>query len=521
MARTKSFIAIPLAAVVLSASLSFGAGADSDALAKMEYYKSQAYSYESSGNITFAEMALENYASIASELAESGLVSRSEAELAAAHRDILRFDPHIYVKDSSANRKVFAGSDGYYSENASAVKLCVPYDTANTEDFYHLIPNTSKELCVLVTFELSSESSMRKIGFGKDDAKLIENLRQLSLIKGRVHLAFCPNVNSMRRTRTLAKSYISAYRHTAELARRYAPNVQLVYSVGDVLIPGEDTLSLFYPGDEYVDVLGIELCHTYSKSYMPSSEAAYDRRGEYYDPVYSVKRMTDEFYRLCGREDIPVMVTGCSFPWDGKAQVSDYAEQMERFWRLIPLVCPSLTAVFYSNASSSFGICNLRQNDDARRLYEECLTLPPYNGSLFIPLENSTEFDKDTRLELYCGGKFSEEFEVWLNGEPVSADTELLSAGSLTVYMTGQTNPAKLEYTLTLSDGDRLIATQIVPEYDFNKNGYLDFGDVGMILAHIAGWDIGADGENFDINGDGRVNLSDSNALKIMLAPGN
>lgn len=521
MARTKFHLAIPLSAMLLSLSIAFTAGAADDALSKMEYFKNQAYSYERSGNISFAEFALTDYAELAKELSDSGIVSQSEAELAAAHRDILRFDPLIYAENSEIKRTVFAGSDGYYSENASAVKLCVPYGVANVEDFYHLIPNTSKELCILVTFDITSESAMRSIGFGKDDSRLIENLRQLSLIKGRVHLAFCPNVNSMRRTRTLAQSYITAYRHVAEMSRRYAPNVQLVYSVGDVLIPGEDTLSLFYPGDEYVDVLGVELCHTYNKSYMPSSEAAFDRRGEYYDPVYSVKHMTEEFYRSCGRENIPVMVTGCSFPWYGTAEVFDWNEEMERFYRLVPLVCPSLTAVFYSNASSSYGICNLRQSRSALLLYEECLTLPWYTGSGACLLEYGVTADTNARIEVYCGGKFSDAFEVWLNGTPVSADSVNFCAGRLTVYMTCKNNLAKLDYELIPTDGTMLTANLIVPDYDFNGNGYLDFGDVDMILAHIAGWDIDIKDADLDVNGDGKINISDSSALRKELAPGN
>lgn len=505
-------------AAALAIVLALPAAASDSLLAEMNTAKSKAHSYEFSENFTFAYRELTEYADLAETLAEAGVVTEREAALAAAHRDILRFDPELYISES-AGRGIFAGSDGYFADGADAVKLSIPFGEAQINDYLHLIPQTVRELCILVTFEVTTEGVMRNITFGKYDDYLAQSLRQLSLIEGRVHLAFCPAVNTMRRTGTIAQSYISAYRYVANAARRYAPNVSLVYSLEDVLVAGEDTAALFYPGDGYVDVLGVELCNTYNKSEMPSSEAAFDRRGGYYDPVYSVRLMADKLTAAAG--DLPVMVTGCSFPWDGRAAVTDFAAQMERFYHLVPLVCPNLAAVFYSNESSAYGVCNLRQNAEAAQTYEKCLSLPWYDDAKGAAFGDGSvvEAGATVPMILYCGGRFAgAEYEVWQNGEAVSADAVTLAEGDLTVHITDERCLAKLEYRLVPAGTGMLRVEAVPPELDYNGNGYLDFGDSDLLTAYIAKWDVDLGGAETDLNGDGKTNIMDVRALLKMIA---
>ncbi len=502
----------------MAVAVALPAAASEELLTAMTAAKSKAESYESSENYTFAYRALTEYADLAEALAETGEVTEREAALAAAHRDILRFEPELYVAED-AKRGIFAGSDGYFADGADAVKLSIPFGDADVADYLHLIPQTARELCILVTFKVTSESTMRNIAFGKYDDYLVRSLRQLALLEGRVHLAFCPSVNTMRRTGTVAQSYIAAYRYVADAARRYAPNVSLVYSLGDVLIPGEDTAALFYPGNGYVDVLGVELCNTYNKSEMPSSEAAFDRRGGYYDPVYSVRLMADKLAAVAG--DLPVMVTGCSFPWDGRAAVTDFAAEMERFYRLVPLVCPNLSAVFYSNESSALGVCNLRQNGEAAAMYEKCLALPWYDDARGTAFGDGSlvEAGETVPLMVYCGGIFAgAKYEVWQNGEAVSADAVTLTEGDLTVYITDEIYLAKLEFELIPAEAGMLCVRAIPAAVDYNGNGYADFGDADLLTAYIAKWDVDLGGAETDLNGDGKTNIIDVRALLKMIA---
>ncbi len=514
----KKLIALTVAAAAAVSALCT-AVYGSDSLAAMNTAKSSARSKELSGNLYSAYKSLTEYAALADSLAKEGAVSPAEAEMAAAHRDSLNFDPVIYVENKESSRKIAVGSDGYYSQSATAVKLNVPFGMANVEDFYHTVPKSDKLLTVLVTFEISDESTLRSIPRGSMDSYIIKNLHGMSLIEGNVYLAFCPGVNGMHQTRTLPKSYVDAYRYVAALARRYAPGVGLVYSIGDVSDPGADTVKAYYPGDEWVDVLGVELCHTYKTASPSSSKAAYDRRGDYYDPVYSVKHMADEFRNVCGR-DIPLMVTGASFPWIGKAFVDGWSSEMKRFYSLLPLVCPNLEAVFYSNASSAMGICNLRQNLAAMNTYEQCLTMPWYTGSSSSTIENAPlRSGQSARLELYCGGKFDDTFEVWQNGQKVDSESLTFIPGKLTVYMTDPENPAKIEYTLTLGKNWALSAERTKPKEDLNNNGILDFGDVEILSAYIIKPDSTADSSKFDMNGDGKTNMADITELSSMLKP--
>ena len=359
-----------ITAVLLAAAAVFtvSAGADDNAKTRASLEKS-ARSYLKRGNYTYAYTALDEYASLSREMAEAGELHPYLADTARAMADYYRFEPEVLALYGS--RRFFRGSDGYVSDTANAVRLDVPFTIANVEDFYHFIPNRTEEVGVLVSLNVNTEKEMISIASGGFEGKIAENMRQLSRIEGQVYLTFCPGVDAVKKSRTIHMSYKNAYITIAEAARRYAPNVQLVYSVSDVPVPGEDTVSRFYPGDEYVDVFGVEVSSAFRADPFATEEELYwYRRGEFYDPVWSVQVMEEKFRLATGRE-CPLMVTGVSFPWDGRNSIDDYGEQMRGFYEKLPEVCPALVGIFYSGKSSSDAMCNLRSNPEAARIYEE------------------------------------------------------------------------------------------------------------------------------------------------------
>lgn len=518
-----------LAAVLSAALLVPGAvAADGETmLREMRAAKESAAEYEIADRYEMAYRELTRYADLAGALAKTGDVSPAEADMAQAWRDHLRFAPEIFV-ECETDDGVFFGSDGVFAEGSSAVKISIPYG-AYAEDLYPTIPSVTDELLIYTELEVTNERTLRQIAFGKADDYVIKNLRQIARMEGRVYFAFSPGVNTLRETRTLPSSFISAYRYVAKLARRYAPNVELVFAVGDVRDPGRDTVARFYPGDEWVDALGAELYHTYSKSYMPSPKAAYDCRGEYYDPVQSVLNIRGDVQSIA-EKDLPVIISGCSFPWGGRAALDDWAEEMKRFYRLIPVAVPELVGVLYSNESTANGFCNLRQNSDAMALYRECLEVPWYiNHNRAGSTKKAVSVEKldlvkvgdATGLHVLTTGKFSGvPYRIFFGSKEYRDGFVYGKINSImTLYITDNNCLAKMQYKFVMSSGGECSVTPVQADHDFNGNGYLDFGDTEVLSAYIARWDVDMNGYSPDVNGDGIVNLTDVSALRVKMKP--
>lgn len=534
MKRNRACITISSVILSLIMCISTVSAEDTqDLLSQAETAKEMAEYYETGKNYSFVWNELCKYAELTETLAEAGDISEKDANIAAVWRDHYEFSPELYITDFSKD-EIFFGSDGTHLAGSSAVKISVPFEMGYVSDYYSLIPASTDELCVLVSLDVTTgESTLRNIAFGNKDNYITKNLRQMSLIEGRVYLSFCPSPNTLSETRTIANSFILAYQRIATLARRYAPNVELVFTLGDIRDAGTNTFERFYPGDEYVDVFGIEVCHTYNKSDYPSPEAAFDCRGEYYDPLLSVMQMLAEAEEVVGEGGLPIIIEGSSFPWTGSASVTDWEAEMERFYSLIPAICPNLKAVFYSNASSSAGICNLHQNKTAAALYEQCAKLPGYvyyegrdSTGGWTAASELTKItpDKQVCLELYLSGMFSgAEYKLFLDGTELTDGKASFSAGehTLEIYVTESYCSAKIVYTVLVSENGDFSMTHVsaLPEYDINGNGILDFADSELLNAYIAHWDIDLSGYDLDINGDGTVNLWDTLKLLTLMKP--
>ena len=517
-------------ATLLSALLltSAPAAANTDELlAAMDTASSKAYTYESGNNHYLSYLELRKYADLASQLADMGAVGYDEAAIAAGWRDSLEFAPQVYLGEDSSSG-VFFGGDGIFAEGSNAVMLNIPYGVY-AEDFFHLIPSTDGEIFVVANLELTNEYTLRQIASGKADEYLSKFFRQLSRIEGTVYFSFCPAINTWKYTFTLAQSYKSAFAHASSLCDRYAPDAKVMYTLGDVRNPGQGTVAEFYPGDDFVDAFGVKFIHTYNKSSAPDEIAAYDNRGEYYDPIMSVKSMVQDLGAVTDKE-FPLVIAGCAFPWEGKAAVADYAAEMKRFYNLMPAVFPQLRAILYTNNSSSMGITNLRQNPEALQVYKDCLALPWYSGRSDgmtpTPITDVSEIaiGKSVPLSFYVGGKYADaDFTVYYDSVK-AGDSITFTKGShtLEVYITDENLITRIAYNIVITADGGFTATLAEAEHDYNRNGIMDFGDVELLSGYVAKWNVDLGGMETDINGDGRTNIKDLAALRAKIsAPGN
>lgn len=526
----RTLAAFLAAAALVSVSQAVGS-ADADGLREAaDSAYSKAVGYEAAGDLTFTHKYLSDYASALEALHLKGEATAAEAATAAALRDTYLYEPVLFLEDTERD-SVFFGTNGRFIEGSSGVMIDLTLGIDTVTDHMHRIPAVAEELMVLVTLSASGERAMRSVTFGRSDAYLRELAASLATLEGRVYLAYEPRVNLMKNTRTLADSYVSSYRYLSDMIRRYAPNVSLVYGVADVSLPGGSAAAVYYPGDGYVDAVGVSLCHTYVGDGTMDPQTAYDRRGAYYSPVGSVLHTAEELRAVAG-ESLPLIVLGASFPWGGALKLDSPISEMQKFYSVLPTVCHGLIGVFYTNLSTAVAHCNTRQNAEAEAALRACASLPFYKyygddraDSAMCAAASLTHLPADTpvRFSVWCGDIYGAcTAEAFLNG--IRAEDGILfpiGDSTLQLYVTGTQIYSRSVYSVTVTAEGHLSLTPVrETDFDFNQNGILDFGDTQYLTAVVAKWNITMpEGTVTDVNGDGKVNLTDVALLKSMMMP--
>ncbi len=147
-------------------------------------------------------------------------------------------------------------------------------------------------------------------------------------------------------------AFIAAFRHIAEIARREAPNVATVWSVGFTSDWYTD-MDVFYPGDEYVDWVGISaymLKHFQGRLWSEEedfTELAF-KAGEGADPVLVVNEVVA---RYGDRKPIMIAEGGAAHYTHSLGEDStDWAAvNLRRMYAYLPMVYPQIKLMGYFN----------------------------------------------------------------------------------------------------------------------------------------------------------------------------
>jgi hypothetical protein len=144
--------------------------------------------------------------------------------------------------------------------------------------------------------------------------------------------------------------YMAKFRLIAGIMREDAPNVAMVWSPNFV---GDQPWQEYYPGDEWVDWVGV---NAYHERYFGGNPATSTTMLEdiYYagprtNPLDKLKPLYEAF---AGRK--PLMLSETGFAWDsrrgtGGESLAWAQEQVRQFYGYLPLVYPRLKAVSYFN----------------------------------------------------------------------------------------------------------------------------------------------------------------------------
>lgn len=251
---------------------------------------------------------------------------------------------------------VFTGTcNGFDPINETAHLLYVRFFDETVESFEYMIPEEPIYLLVAWNVPNENKSDLDRINSGSADQYIISNLKYLSTLEHKVLIRFGAEVNCWDMPSDKAqrdeyiKSFISAFRRISTLADEYAPDAAMVYSPNDIsnmYVTAED----FYPGDEYVDWVGMS---TYSvldssASYLPADRVdAYYFRGLYDNPIIKIRNIIDTF-----GDRKPILVSECGFSYaieDGQTE-SHAITKLREFYTYVNMVYPQVKGVLYFNA---------------------------------------------------------------------------------------------------------------------------------------------------------------------------
>ncbi|MDD2442972.1 MAG: stalk domain-containing protein [Desulfotomaculaceae bacterium] len=142
--------------------------------------------------------------------------------------------------------------------------------------------------------------------------------------------------------------YIEKFRLVSKVMREEAPNVAMVWSPN--YYP-DDNVDAYYPGDQWVDWVGINAYSDYYFNGNPSfseSVAAAHYQGCNANPLHKFK---DIYNRYASRKPIMICETGVA--WANRypyVDVSDWgANNLGRVYSYLPLVYPQIKAIYNFN----------------------------------------------------------------------------------------------------------------------------------------------------------------------------
>ena len=160
--------------------------------------------------------------------------------------------------------------------------------------------------------------------------------------------------------------YIQAFQKIADAAHRYS-NIKLVFSPTEISNRNH-TFADFYPGDQYVDWIGVSSYHNTnyvttaggSASYATFDPYAYSNDPYYNSGLYAgdpliLLRPLTRFAQSHGK---PMMISECGFSYrsgSGGDQTAYAADQLNKFYSYVNMIYPQVKAVFYfdNNISGS------------------------------------------------------------------------------------------------------------------------------------------------------------------------
>ncbi|MBQ4526945.1 MAG: hypothetical protein II998_02620 [Clostridia bacterium] len=167
--------------------------------------------------------------------------------------------------------------------------------------------------------------------------------------------------------------YIEKFRLVADIFHRYAPSVPVVWAPN--YYP-EDTIDDYYPGDDYVDYVGM--------SSYKMEQPITDPMGQGIDRSRWSNQL-DRIYSLYGhKKPIVVVEGGASYiNYDTGADISDFAAaQLKDFYTYLPIKYPNVKMCFIFDSDRERQKFSLSNNYQYLSAYKEAISNPLYLSNM-------------------------------------------------------------------------------------------------------------------------------------------
>ncbi len=275
-------------------------------------------------------------------------------------------------------------------------------------------------------------------------------------------------------------TYIQAFQKVAQAAKRYS-NIKMVFSPNDISNRNV-TFADFYPGDQYVDWIGVSTYHNtnytgsvpaYTFDAQGYGDDAYYNRGIYdRDPLLVLQSLA-AFAQEHGK---PMMISECGFSYQGDL-ASFAASQLNWFYSYVNMVYPQVKAVFYFDHDPDDGQYDyaLSGSTAAQSAYRSAianngayLAQGQTSGKTWKPLSAVSSASETLKLAAYASlpGKDPISATYYVDGNAVKTlntapfyfelDPSTLSSGKHTVqakFSAGKFTSQTPAYELTVAGG--------------------------------------------------------------------
>ncbi len=179
---------------------------------------------------------------------------------------------------------------------------------------------------------------------GTNDEYIRRNLKYLSTLKTPILLRIGAEQNVW--VNPQPEVYKKAFVKVAKMAREIAPNVATVFSL-NYISDRTTNYKAFYPGDEFVDWVGVSL---YSNKYFGLDDSNQNQLnhgvGKYANPIVLVEQIVKQF----GNKKPIIIAEGGSghYSNERKQDITPFADKiMHYYYGYLPVVYPQIKAIMY------------------------------------------------------------------------------------------------------------------------------------------------------------------------------
>ncbi|MBQ6676972.1 MAG: S-layer homology domain-containing protein [Clostridia bacterium] len=285
--------------------------------------------------------------------------------------------PTVYAKTADTSNIPYYGArnepvagtytgmcDSYDASRDSAYLLYVLFGPEEISKYDWAVPKDDPDLILTLAWNVPNEtlSDLEEVASGVHDAYIKRNLEYLNGLNCRVMIRFGAEVNcwaSMPSTQAaydkdgakFADTFKKAFRRVADIVHQECPGAAMVFSPNEISGWYFDHTD-FYPGDEYVDWVGMS---TYgnakaAEGILSSFNDAYNCVGYYENQLTRIKSIVETY-----GDRKPIIISECGFCYRSETdwlQNEPHAiEAMRFFLTYLTMVYPQVKTVNYFNTN--------------------------------------------------------------------------------------------------------------------------------------------------------------------------